>query len=240
MFKPRTGSVEQGPGRKPIRTVLLVILVVALVCTVGLVFSSPYLAAPDKELPPPDLLQQNILTQNLVTKAKASFISMLLSGSGRLTMDFSSSELNALLYPALEQRLRGSAFSPLGSAVSVTKAQKLSIDLALKWQDRPLGIRLVTIPQSTPDGKTVFLIEQFKLGKISLPPGLVVRLAKPYLPAGVLLEGSPLRLTVDPDALLSKGLPPSLKGFRLYIDGLTLADNRLRLGARLLLRSGNP
>ncbi len=232
MAKPPSGSQ---PRRRPVLIAALKILTIFLVFTVSLFLSWPYLVSPAAKIPAADPVQQQIQIQNIITKTKASLVNTLLTGDGRLYLHFSAAELNAVIFQSLSLKLRDSGLTPVRSSTSIS-GQAVVTDLALSRQGRVLGVHLSALPRPSPNGDLILDVQDIKLGRIPLPRTLAGYYIASRLPAGVHLDGKPLRLTVNPQELIGGNLPPAVKDPRLYVENIFLSDNSLTLATRLAFR----
>ncbi|HZW84013.1 MAG TPA: hypothetical protein VFF14_11430 [Candidatus Deferrimicrobium sp.] len=77
--------------------IILILFGLPIVLTGIFALSFPSLAAPPKPIPKLNYQESQMLTYNTVTKAKAAFLTMFQTGTGRGTIELSEAEINALL-----------------------------------------------------------------------------------------------------------------------------------------------
>jgi uncharacterized protein YpmS len=217
-------------------TILILILFgLPIVLTGIFALSFPSLAAPPKPIPMLNYQESQMLTYNTVTKAKAAFLTMFQTGTGRGPIELSEAEVNALLSQGLSQGLKGD-YKFVGS-ITTLENNHIYVEIALDWQGHPLGLQLVLSPQAV-GGDVLLTLEDAHLGRIPLPSSLLSRYLELYLPQGFLLEQHPLRLTYDPDVLVNQVSLPLVKNPGLAIERLGIDNHTLRLTALLSFRLG--
>lgn len=220
------------PEKKRSRLVWRILTVIAgliVLLAIILFLSLPTLLAPEESIPPTNQAQVTADLRNVQTKLQASAIGLITSG-GQLSITLSETELNAFLVRNLTQKL-GNSLKLLGSTTTISAKGYIDVNLALGWHSYVIGVKARMQPLISSDKQLYINLISLKLGRIPLPPSLVLNYLQQYLPSGVNVK-PPASIVINPGSVLT-GYPQLIKNPQINLQSLFFTDHYLRLIARL-------
>lgn len=144
---------------------------------------------------------------------------------------FSTEQTNGLLANLLQTYNKNKSTSDTRiRAIAVADAQGDRVDLyvPVRYKGKNLGVMLSVTPSLSSDGsQLVFRVNSAHVGRLPVPPGLLLSFAKKRLPSGFTLDGTVVSCQAPSLILFVHNVSGSLK-----INDFRMENGQLKIGAK--------